>query len=88
MEELRKLQIREAELLKELTTFSIRRASIIERDASKNQNRSKTEKLNIETQSPSASQAMKGEATTKTNLPNSLQVGDIVEYSGCPGFTH
>ena len=87
-EELRKLQMREAELLRELTQISVRRASIIEKEARENQSKSRREKTNSDTQLPGAPQATKGGATEKISLSKSLQIGDIVEYSGCLGFTH
>ena len=75
-EELRKLQIREAELLKEQTEISVRRASIIDKDTRENQSRNETEKNNSVTQPPRASQAAMGGATKKIIVSKSLQIGD------------
>ena len=90
--ELKRLQIREAKLLEQLTAMNIRRASIIEENARRDQKNDVTDKPHIQFQPDGKSHAMKkqekGETTNAaSNTPKLIKIRDIIRYSGCPGST-
>ena len=90
--ELRKLQIRQAELLEALRAIHGRRESIIKADPSKNNKKGVVDMLHTDDQPKEKNQATikqkKGETKpAASDSPKILQIRDIVKYSRRPGST-